>query len=283
MAVIALVGGPGAPGVTTSALALQRSWPLEADRRVLVAECDPDGGAVLSGALRGSLTADVSLRNLAVSLRGTQSLQETFWKQLVRLSDDSGHSDGRHVLLPGLTQPSQAAGLAPEWGALADLFVGIDRMATHAHEVIIDLGRNGAFGPSRVLAQRSDLVLLVIRGTMRSVNSAFGRIGMLRQVLEGEEGRPTPALGILLIADGEYGRREVEDKLETRVVATLPCRPAEAAVLSDGAPQDRKFHKSPLMKAACEALTPIRQQVASRRQRLYSPMQQRLAEVRRAR
>lgn len=52
MAVIALAGLPGAPGVTTTALALQRSWPLEGDRRMLVAECDPDGGAVLSGALQ---------------------------------------------------------------------------------------------------------------------------------------------------------------------------------------------------------------------------------------
>ncbi len=52
MAVIALAGSARAPGVTTSALALLRSWPLEGDRRMLLAECDPDGGAVLSGALR---------------------------------------------------------------------------------------------------------------------------------------------------------------------------------------------------------------------------------------
>ncbi|MEU5060051.1 MULTISPECIES: hypothetical protein [unclassified Streptomyces] len=283
MAVIALAGLPGAPGVTTTALALQRSWPLEGDRRMLVAECDPDGGAVLSGALQGSLAADVSLRNLSVSLRGEQSLRDAFWTQLVRLSDDSGHSDGRHVLLPGLTEPSQAASLAPEWSQLAELFVGIDRMPTHAHDVIVDLGRNGAYGPSRVLAQRADLVLLVVRGTLRSVNAAKGRIAMLRHVLESDQGRPAPSLAVLLVTEGAYGQREVEDQLETRVIATLPHRPVEAAVLSDGAPQDRKFAKSALMKAARDACTPLRQQVASRRSRLYSPTQQRLAEVRGAR
>ncbi|WP_372350933.1 hypothetical protein [Streptomyces sp. KL116D] len=156
-------------------------------------------------------------------------------------------------------------------------------MPTLAHDVIVDLGRSGAYGPSRVLAQRADLVLLVVRGTLRSVNAARGRIGMLRQVLRVIRSSHA-ALGILLIAEGTYGHREVEEALETRVVATLPCRPGEAAVLSDGAPQDRRFTKGPLLRAAREARTPIRQQAASRRQRLYlSPMQQRLAEVRRAR
>ncbi|WP_308284830.1 hypothetical protein [Streptomyces longispororuber] len=250
---------------------------------MLLAECDPDGGAVLSGALQGSLAADVSLRNLAVSLRGEQPLRDAFWTQLVRLSDDHGHGDGRHVLLPGLTEPSQAASLAPEWAQLAELFVVIDRMPADAHDVLVDLGRSGAYGPSRVLAQRADLVLLVVRGTLRSVNAAQARAGMLRQVVESDPDRPTPALGILLIAEGTYGQREVEEALQTRVVATLPYRPGEAAVLSDGAPQDRRFVRGSLLRAAREACTPIRQQVASRRQRLYSPMQQRLAEVRRAR
>ncbi|GAA2349555.1 ParA family protein [Streptomyces kunmingensis] len=282
MAVLALAGLPGAPGATTAALALQRVWPVEGDRRVLLAECDPDGGAVLAGALEGRLGADVGLRNLAVSLRGDQTLQGAFWRQLVRLSDDGGHDDGRHVLLPGLPSPNAAAALAPEWAQLAELFVAIDRMPQHAHDVIIDLGRNGAYGPTRLLAQRADLVLLVVRGTLRALSAAQSRIGMLHQVLEADQNRPSPALGVLLITEGSYGRREVEQQLKMPVVATLPYRPAEAAVLSDGAP-GRKFAKSPLLKAAKDAVTPIRQQVAGRRRLLYSPVQQRLEEVRRAR
>ncbi|MGP3777054.1 hypothetical protein ACTWJ8_40100 (plasmid) [Streptomyces sp. SDT5-1] len=283
MAVIALAGLPGAPGVTTSALALHRCWPLEDGRSVLLAECDPDGGAVLAGALGGSLAADVSLRNLAVSLRGEQSLREAFWTQLLRLSHDGWGTDGRRVLLPGLTEPSQAPSLAQEWGELAETFVGIDQKSRTPHDVFIDLGRNGVYGPSRILAQRSDLVLLVVRGTLRSLHAAKSRMAMLRAVLDGNADRPSPALGLLLITEGPYGIREVEEQMQTRVVATLPYRPAEAAVLSDGAAQDRKFAKGPLMRAAQAACTPLRQQVATRRQRLYSPMQQRLAEVRGAR
>ncbi|MYT68336.1 MULTISPECIES: hypothetical protein [unclassified Streptomyces] len=282
MAVIAMVGLPGAPGATTSALALHRNWPVDGDRWVLLAECDPDGGAILAGALEGRLQVDVGLRHLAVSLRGDQSLQDAFWKQLVRLSDDSSPGERRQMLLPGLTAMSEAAALAPEWPQLAELLVAIDRMPRNAHEVIIDLGRNGAYGPSRVLAQRADLVLLVVRGTVRSVSAATGRLPMLRQALEGDQNRPAPALGLLLIDEGPYGRREVEQQLETPVVAVLPYRPAEAAVLSDGAPEG-KFAKTPLMKAAAGAITPIRQHVATRRKVLYSPVQQRLEEVRRAR
>ncbi|MFI7008856.1 hypothetical protein [Streptomyces sp. NPDC050145] len=283
MAVVALVGLPGSPGVTTTGLALQRSWPAEEDRRVLFAECDPDGGSVLAGALQGHLAADVGLRNLAVSLRGDQSLQDAFWRQLVRLSDDTQANDGRHVLLPGLSVHTQAASLVPEWAQLAELFVGIDRMPQHAHDVLIDLGRSGAFGPSRVLAQRADLVLMVVRGTLRSMSAAKGRIGVLKQVLQGDQSRPAPALGLLLVGEGSYGRREVEQELEAPVVAVLPYRPAEAAVLSDGAAERAKFAKSPLLKAAADAVTPIRQHVASRRKVLYSPVRQRLEEVRRAR
>ncbi len=54
MAVIALAGCSGAPGVTTSALALLLAWPLEPGRRMILAECDPDVGAGCTGCCWGS-------------------------------------------------------------------------------------------------------------------------------------------------------------------------------------------------------------------------------------
>ncbi|MEV6332849.1 hypothetical protein [Streptomyces sp. NPDC051909] len=68
----------------------------------------------------------------------------------------------------------------------------------------------------------------------------------------------------------------VESELGVRVVATLPYRLEDAAVLSDGAPEGGKFMTSKLMVAARDATTPIRQHVATRRARLASPLQQRL-------
>ncbi|MET9955995.1 hypothetical protein ABZ135_31245 [Streptomyces sp. NPDC006339] len=272
MAVITLVGLPGAPGATTSALALLRTWPLEPGRRMVLAECDPDGGAVLPGAFQGEVGAEWGLRNLALSSR-TQDLVTAFWPQLIAVENDERRSERNRLLLPGLTSIDQAPSLTPVWGQLADLFAGIEH---HGHDVIVDLGRTGAFGPAGVLALRADLVLVVVRGTIRSLHAANSRIKALRTLMDGETGRGSGALGLLLIRQGPNGPREVESELGVRVVATLPYRPDEAAVLSDGAPEGGKFMASKLMTAARDATTPIRQHIATRRARLTSPLQQRL-------
>ncbi|MFI2740724.1 hypothetical protein [Streptomyces sp. NPDC018711] len=272
MAVIALAGLPGAPGATSTALALLRTWPLEEGRRLVLAECDPDGGAVLAGALQGQIQADRGLRNLALSSR-TQDLVTAFWPQLIALENDEKRSERNRLLLPGLTSPDQAPGLSPVWGQLADLFAGIER---HGHDVLVDLGRSGAFGQSGVLALRADTVLLVLRGTVRGIHAAATRVQALRTLLDGESGRGAGGLGLLLIRQGPYGPREVEAELGMQVVASLPYRPEEASVLSDGAPEGSRFMTSKLMSAARDATAPIRQHVATRRARLASPLQQRL-------
>ncbi|MEV6400903.1 hypothetical protein AB0M39_40030 [Streptomyces sp. NPDC051907] len=276
MAVIALVGLPGAPGVTTTALALLRTWPLEDGWRLLLAECDPDGGAILPGALGGRVPADRGLRNLAVSSR-TQELVASFWTQLMAVTGD-GSAERSRLLLPGLTEASQAASLAPVWGQLADLFVGIEE---HRHDVLLDLGRAGVLGPSGVLARRADALVVVVRGTLRGVHAAKARIAMLRGVLaaDGGPGSGSDGLAVLLVAEGPYGVREVEDALEAPVIATLPYRPKEAAVLSDGAAEDRRFPGCELMRAARTAVGPLRRHVAERRARVAAPLHQRLGVV----
>ncbi|MFI1400940.1 hypothetical protein [Streptomyces sp. NPDC020681] len=268
MAVIALVGLPGAPGTTTTALALLRVWPLEGGWRMVLAECDPDGGAVLPGALSGRIAADRGLPNLAVSTRTQgQELVASFWTQLMAVGNSAG--DHSRLLLPGLAHPSQASSLTPVWNQLADLFTGIEK---HQHDVIVDLGRSGAFGPSSVLAARADAVVLVVRGTLRSIHAAKARIDMLRSLLDDADGREGDPLAVLLITEGTYGPREVEKELRTPVVATLPHRPKEAAVLSDGSPEGRGFTDGELMRAARTAADGIQQHAARRRARVTAPL-----------
>ncbi|MFF1511907.1 hypothetical protein [Streptomyces sp. NPDC058326] len=273
MAMITLVGLPGAPGATSTALALLRTWPLHDGRRLVLAECDPDGGAVLPGALQSTVVADRGLRNLTESSRSAQDLVTAFWPQLIALENDEKRSERNRLLLPGLTAMHQASSLTPVWGQLADLFTGIE---THGHDVLVDLGRTGAFGPAGVLALRADTVLVVMRGTLRSMHAARSRIDTLRTLMDGDSGQGSSALGVLLIRQGPYGAREVQDELGVRVVTELPYRPEEAAVLSDGAPEGRGFMNSKLMNAARDAATPIRQTIATRRARVASPLQQRL-------
>ncbi|WP_329600201.1 hypothetical protein OIE43_44490 [Streptomyces pseudovenezuelae] len=259
MAVIALAGCSGAPGVTTSALALLLSWPLDPGRRMILAECDPDGGAMLHGLLQGSLGDRYGLRNLSVAARKNE-FSDAFWRQLIDLSSEDGKKESPRdrLLLPGITDPAQAASLGSVWKILAQMFRGIEAQ-TH-HDVLIDLGRRGAYGPSGVLAEQADAVFVVVRNTLRCLQAAEGRV----RTLEDRIGD----VSVLMIDEGPYPAGEVQRVLQVPVVATLPYVPKDAHVLSDGAEQPRHFTKSPLMKAARTATNLLIQRAALRRARL---------------
>lgn len=259
MAVIALAGCSGAPGVTTSALALLLSWPLEPGRRMVLAECDPDGGAVLHGLLQGTLGDRYGLRNLSVAARKGE-FGDAFWRQLIDLSNEDGKQESPRdrLLLPGITDASQAASLGSVWKALSVIFRGIE--AEHGHDILIDLGRRGAFGSSGVLAEQADTVFVVVRNTLRSLQAAEGRV----RALEERVGD----ISVLMINEGPYPAGEVQRVLQVPVVATLPYAPKDARVLSDGAEQPRHFTKSALMKAARTSSTLLFQRAAVRRARL---------------
>ncbi|MFD8725464.1 hypothetical protein ACFV2H_47890 [Streptomyces sp. NPDC059629] len=259
MAVIALAGCSGAPGVTTSALALLLSWPLEAERRMILAECDPDGGAVLHGLLQGTLGDRYGLRNLSVAARKNE-FSEAFWRQLIDLSSDDGKNEAPHdrLLLPGITDPAQAASLGQVWKMLALMFRGIE--TDHGHDVLIDLGRRGAYGPSGVLAEQADATVVVVRNTLRCLQAAEARV----RALEERVGD----VSVLMINEGPYPAGEVQRVLQVPVVATLPYAPKDARVLSDGVEQPLHFTRSPLMKAARAGSTALVQRAALRRARL---------------
>ncbi|MET8810082.1 hypothetical protein [Streptomyces sp. NPDC004546] len=259
MAVIALAGCSGAPGVTTSALALLMSWPLEAGRRMILAECDPDGGAALHGLLQGTLGDRYGLRNLSVAARKGE-FSDAFWRQLIDLSSEDNKQDSPRdrLLLPGVTDPSQSASLGQVWKMLAQMFRGIE--AESDHDVLIDLGRRGAYGPSGVLAEQADAAFVVVRNTLRCLQAAEGRV----RALEERVGD----VGVLMVDEGPYPAGEVQRVLQVPVIATLPYAPKDARVLSDGAEQPRHFTRSPLMRAARMCGTLLVQRAALRRARL---------------
>ncbi|MER6695298.1 hypothetical protein [Streptomyces minutiscleroticus] len=259
MAVIALAGCSGAPGVTTSVLALLLSWPLEPGRRMILAECDPDGGAVLHGLLQGTLGDRYGLRNLSVAAR-TGEFGPAFWRQLIDLTGQDGTPQPARdrLLLPGITDFAQAASLGSVWKGLAVTFRGIE--AEHGHDVLVDLGRRGAFGPSGILADQADSVLVVVRNTLRSLQAAQSRVSALAERV-GD-------VGLVVVDAGPYPAGEVQRVLQAPVVATLPYAPKDAAVLSEGAEQPKHFTKTPLMKAARTAAALLVQRTAVRRARL---------------
>ncbi|MER8098908.1 hypothetical protein [Kitasatospora sp. NPDC094016] len=261
MAVIAVAGGPGAPGATTAALALLLAWPLESGRRVLLVEADPDGGAVLAGALEGRVDAVYGLRNLAVADR-RGLLAETIWEQLIDLSPEG---TAERLLLPGLTDPTQAPGLAYTWEPLVDLLHGLE---PQGYDVIVDLGRSGATGVSAVLARRADVVAVTVRTTLRGLSSARPRLSALAEDLA-TAGTGVDALGLLLVAEGPYSGPEVAREFGLPVLGLLPHATRTARVLSDGGDiTDRRFIRSELMRTARSAADEVQLLVRRRRQRL---------------
>jgi hypothetical protein len=149
MALIVIAADKGAPGVTTTALALAAVWP----RPVLLAECDPSGGDLVyrfPAAQGGPLDPRRGLVTLAVAARrGLQPGQ--LWEHTQKMA-------GGLDVLTGVTNAEQGAGLGTLWGPLGGLFA-----AMSGGDVIADCGRLGADGPQYDLVAQAAVVLLVTR------------------------------------------------------------------------------------------------------------------------
>ncbi|HSZ44250.1 MAG TPA: hypothetical protein VK823_02870 [Streptosporangiaceae bacterium] len=236
----ALVSAGGAPGVTTAALALALTWPAP----VIVAECDPGGGDVLAGALAGHIPGGVGLMEHAIAAGvSPRAAAAALSSQLIPLD-----AERTRMVLPGLTDPRQAAGLEPAWPAVAATF------AAQECDVIADCGRldAGSGQPLAVLSAAS-LIALVLRPTLRQTWAARPRIEMLAQLLGG-----TPPVVLLMTGPGTHQPGEIAATLGVPVAAVLPADAQSAAVLSDGHARRRRFEMTPLMTAAKSASQALR-------------------------
>jgi hypothetical protein len=239
----ALTSAGGSPGVTTAALALAFTWP----GYVVVAECDPAGGAVLAGALAGHLPGGPGLVEHAIEAgHNPHAAAAGLAAQLVPLD-----ANRTRMLLPGITDPRQALGLAAAWPAVAASLTG------QAGDVIADCGRldAGAGAPYAVLAAAAT-VAMVLRPTLRQVWAARPRIEMLGQLLGG-----TGRVVLLLAGPGAYPAKEISATLGVEVAAALPDDARSAAVLSDGE-RRRRFSTGDLMTAATAAGQALRKHAA---------------------
>jgi hypothetical protein len=228
----ALTSAGGSPGVTTAALALALTWPAA----VIVAECDPSGGDVLAGVLAGHLPASTGLVQHAMEAgRSARAAAASLPDQLVPLDENR-----TRMVLPGLTDPRQATGLAPAWPAVAAA------LAAQDSDVIADCGRLDA-GPGQPLAvlAAARTIAVVLRPTLRQVWLARSRIDILSQLLGG-----TARLALLVTGSGAHSTREVAHALDLPVAAVLPDDPRSAAALSDGLGSTRKLMTGPLLRSA---------------------------------
>lgn len=245
----ALVSGGGSPGVTTAAVALALAWPSP----VIVAECDPSGGDVLAGLLTGHVAARKGLMEHAIEAgHDGHAAARALSAQLIPLD-----ADRTRMVLPGLTDPRQAAALSSAWPAVAAT------LTAQQADVIADCGRLDA-GPGQPLAVLSAArtVVIVLRPTLRQVWSARSRVDILAQLTGG-----TSRLVLLLTGPGTHSAREVAHALGLPVVAALPDDARSAALLSDGVGGPRSLTSGALLRSARTAGKALRDHVPVMTQR----------------
>ena len=232
---IALLSAKGSPGCTTTALALASVWP--SDRRVLLAECDPAGGDIASGYLRGNLDGANGLVALA-GQRSTDALTAV-WQQMLALDDE-----GRQLLLLGPTDPRQASGLGNAWKTLGEAIEGFQRQEPPI-DLVLDLGRHHSAHESPLLRQRVDVVVLVTRSSLPAVAAA--RVAALELGAASTEG---PRVVCLVVGEGQpYSAKEISEAISLPVIGVLPYDNVSASAFSVGAPARRGLHRSALMRS----------------------------------
>jgi hypothetical protein len=210
----------------------------------MIAECDPGGGDILAGLLAAHMSGARGLTEHAIEAgRDCHSAAIGLSAQLVPLDGACGRA-----LLPGLTDPRQAMGLAPAWPAVAA------SLTAQRADVIADCGRldAGAGQPMAVIGA-AQIVALVLRPTLRQVWSARSRVEILTQLLDGRD-----RLVLLLTGPGTHAARDVAQALQVPVVAALPGDARTAALLSDGIGSRSRIRTAPLLRSARVAGTALR-------------------------
>lgn len=214
--IITLMSASGAPGVTTTAVALAVRWP----RPVILVEADPKGGSgILAGYFRGQVDHP-GLIELVMAHRA-DVLAEALPRLLLPV-------EGTHAsVLVGTRSHEQAGGLTALWPPLVEALRDLDETAT---DVIVDAGRLGAPGWPQPLLDSSDVCLLMMGSDLPSL--AANRSWAAWLAADKGTGH---ALRVLLVGPGEpYGVGEVRKALGLPVLAGIDRDPRLARVFSHG-------------------------------------------------
>jgi len=253
MAIFTLTCATGAPGVTTTALGLTLAWP----RDVVLVDADRCASqAVLAGYLNGVATGGRGLTSLAQSYRDGIDIGTDLPSHMVPLRH--GPSDGslsttQRWFIPGFARPGSANLFEPVWPELMLALGDLDRQGI---DVILDAGRWGSRGlPVGVVAQTRCLAV-VTRTGLRSLAALRLYAPDVTSAVAAESGC---AAGLIVIGAGApYGATEVARHFGWPVWGEVPWQPADASVLSDGAPPRPRYANRPLPRAYTTAADQLR-------------------------
>ena len=254
MTVIAVCSAKGAPGATTTALALALAWPLNGGS-VLLVDADPAGADLASAYLQGATGPGAGAGAVGTA---RSDLLDAVHGSAVALD-----ATGSRLLLAGPAPfPPTRPGAAPAWSRLREL----DSTGGESWTVLVDVGRLPAGADASLLAA-ADLVVLVTGSSLRAVAAARPAATVLRTAEPAHSSSPR---GWLLVV-GErrpYPADEVASSLGLPLLGSLAWDPRAAVVLSDGASAGRWFARTPLMRSVAAVTGRLRDSAES----LLSPL-----------
>jgi len=260
MALITLCSIKGAPGVSSTALAMTLTWP----RPALLVEADSSGGsAIMAGLFRGQVSQKRSLLSMTMAAAHS-SVEDVLWSQCLQLPGAEGKT-----LLSAAPTFAQAQLTKRVWVELADVLVGLDRGGV---DVIVDAGRYATVNAPLALMERSDAVIVMTSAGLPALHAARGSVGHLQHHLDVHATGADAVALILREGDQEaYPRAQVASTLRAPVLATLPHAPGDAAVYSHGRRPERRHDHSDYLRSIRRAGAGVRELIEGRRARLARP------------
>lgn len=252
---VALCGDKGAPGVTTSALALASAWPGPA----VVVEASPAGGDL---AIRlhpkGSVLPETpTVLSVVTASRATREQDP--------VSAYAHVLNSTTMAIPGAASAEQMTNIG-DWSPLADA------LGRTESRVFADLGHLHASSPMLGVAARADVVVVVSRPDMPSVVRLRERLSRTATDLAHLRGGP-PRLFPILISTSRHGAADVADLRailgETAVkpflvdVGFLAHDPSAVRRLERGEDPTGRLSRTDLMRTARAVASRLEQAVGS--------------------
>lgn len=252
MALISFFSAKGAPGTTSTAMLLAALWA----RPTLLVDADPAGGDLLMRLPSESglpLTPRPGLLTLLPLARhGLPPGVVLDHSQLVQ---------GGQQVLVGLDSPEQAEASAALWPTLGRTFADLPGM-----DVVIDLGQLGVRSSQMPLAERSDLLIGVVRPTPASVMHMRQRLTALTRTLA-TLGPDAPLVGLVAVADVQ---QQAEASSALAAVLTDVPDVHHLGMVAHEPRAERMFHGDPLPRPERTMLVRSGRTLAARVQTLFA-------------
>lgn len=244
---IGLASVSGAPGVTTTALALS----YISTSPTLIVEADTShASSILAGFLQGTVPPDRGLLEVAMQTTTQRNDGMNLWEEVLQIDDD-----GRQYVLPGTFDPTAATGIDNHVWSLLSAWI---RSMANGLTPIIDFGRLSPHDRRQSLLAGVSHLGIVCHATLPDVLALQGALPYIHELLPAD--MIDSGLGLVLVDQPgivNYSDREISRRLHIPVFGRIKHDPKTAMAFShhtrelpDGRAEVRKaVRKNPLLRS----------------------------------